>query len=85
MADATETIITGSPETPTERTRIIACGAIARETIAVLAANGMKHVELTCLPAKLHLYPEKIPGEIEREILEAKAEGIGQIFIGYAD
>ncbi|MCB1461027.1 MAG: DUF1638 domain-containing protein [Nitratireductor sp.] len=85
MADATETIITGSPETPTERTRIIACGAIARETIAVLAANGMKHVELTCLPAKLHLYPEKIPGEIEREILEAKAEGIEQIFIGYAD
>ena len=85
MADATETIITGSPETPTERTRIIACGAIARETIAVLAANGMKHVELTCLPAKLHLYPEKIPGEIEREILEAKAEGIEQILIAYAD
>ena len=71
--------------TETARTRIIACGAIARETIAVLAQNGMNHVELTCLPAKLHLYPDQIPDEIEREILEARAEGIDDIFVGYAD
>ncbi len=67
------------------RTRIIACGAIARETIAVLAQNGMEHVELTCLPAILHNHPERIPGEIEREILEARAEGVDDIFVGYAD
>ena len=65
--------------------RIIACGAIARETIAVLAANRMGHVELTCLPAILHNYPKKIPAEIEREILEAKAAGIDQVFVAYAD
>lgn len=65
--------------------RIIACGAIARETIAVLAANRMGHVELTCLPAILHNDPKKIPGEIEREILEAKAAGIDQVFVAYAD
>ena len=65
------------------RTRIIACGAIARETIAVLAQSGMHHVELTCLPAILHNHPERIPGEIEREILEARAEGIEDIFVGY--
>lgn len=67
------------------KTRIIACGAIARETIAVLAQNGMAHVELTCLPAILHNHPERIPGEIEREILEARAEGVDDIFVGYAD
>jgi hypothetical protein len=68
-----------------KKVRIIACGAIAREIIAVLAANGMNHVELTCLPAQLHLYPEKIPAEVEREILEARAQGIENIFVGYAD
>jgi hypothetical protein len=79
------TVATSAPAGKPERTRIIACGAIARETIAVLAQSGMSHVDLTCLPAKLHLYPEKIPGEIEREILEARAEGIERIFVGYAD
>ena len=68
-----------------QRIRIIACGAIARETIAVLAANGMSHVELACLPAILHNHPERIPGEIEREIGEARADGVSSIFIAYAD
>ena len=68
-----------------ERIRIIACGAIARETIAVLAANDLQHVELTCLPAILHNHPEKIAPEVEREILEARAAGVSDIFIAYAD
>jgi hypothetical protein len=65
--------------------RVIACGAIARETIAVLAANDMAHVELTCLPAILHNHPERIAPEVEREILEARAAGINDIFVAYAD
>jgi len=67
------------------RLRIIACGAIARETIAVLAANGMDHVELTCLPAILHNFPERIAPEVEREIVEARAQGISDVFVAYAD
>ena len=68
-----------------DKVRVIACGAIAREIIAVLAMNGMDHVELTCLPAILHNHPERIPGEVEREIAEARAEGTERIFIAYAD
>ncbi len=68
-----------------QKVRIIACGAIAREIIAVLAANAMKHVELTCLPAILHNHPDKIAPEVEREIVEAKAEGIAKLFVAYAD
>ncbi len=68
-----------------QKVRIIACGAIAREIIAVLAANGMNHVELTCLPAILHNHPDKIAPEVEREIVEAKAEGISKLFVAYAD
>jgi hypothetical protein len=67
------------------RVRIIACGAIARETMAVLAENRLGHVELTCLPAILHNHPERIAPEIEREIGEARAAGIDSIFIAYAD
>jgi len=67
------------------RLRIIACGAIAREAIAVLAANRMEHVEVTCLPAILHNRPEKIAPEVEREILEARAQGVSRVFVAYAD
>ena len=70
---------------PEHKVRVIACGAIAREIIAICAANGLNHVSLTCLPAILHNHPERIPEEVEREIEEARAEGIGEIFIAYAD
>jgi len=73
------------PPKPAEKLRIIACGAIAREIIAILAANGLRHVELTCLPAILHNTPDRIPAEIERELAEAKADGVSKIFIAYAD
>jgi len=68
-----------------EKVRVIACGAIAREVLAVCEANGLDHLELTCLAASLHLHPEKIPGEVERKIVEARNEGVENIFIAYAD
>lgn len=68
-----------------DKIRIIACGAIAREIIALLALNELNHIELTCLPAILHNYPDKIPTEVEREIIEARDEGFSKVFIAYAD
>lgn len=68
-----------------EKLRIIACGAIAREIIAVCAANRLDHISLTCLPAILHNHPDRIPGEIEREISEARNDGFAEILVGYAD
>jgi hypothetical protein len=42
---------------------VIACGALAREIGAVIEANGLDHITLTCLPAIWHNRPEKIaPG-----------------------
>lgn len=67
------------------KVRIVACGAIAREIIAICAANGLDHVSLTCLPAILHNHPEKIPGEVEREIIEAREAGFGEVYVAYAD
>jgi len=44
---------------------IIACGALAREIIDLIKINNWHHMDLTCLPAKYHLYPEKITTAVE--------------------
>jgi len=68
-----------------ERLTVIACGAIAREIVAILAANGFDHVDLTCLPAILHNAPKKIAPAVEAAILKARSQGASRIFIAYAD
>ena len=61
MDDATlsEQGLDAPADTP-GRVLILACGALAREILALISMNGWDHMDLTCLPAKLHLYPEKI-------------------------
>lgn len=71
--------------TPPERVLVLACGALAREILAVLEANGLDHVELRCLPADLHLRPERIPGAVEAAAAQARAEGVSRILVAYAD
>ena len=63
---------------------IIACGALAREITAVIAANGWQHVQVQCLPADLHNRPEKIPDAV-REKIRANRDGFAQILVAYAD
>ena len=65
--------------------RIIACGMIAREVLAVNEQLGFDHIDLKCLPAAYHHFPEKIAPEMDLAIQEAKAEGFEHIFVGYAD
>lgn len=67
------------------RTLLIACGALAREIIAVCEANGWDHLAITCLPAKLHNEPQKIPDAVRDRIRRARADGYSSIFIVYAD
>ena len=38
---------------------VLACGAIAREVLAVIELNGWENVTVRCLPAKLHSRPER--------------------------
>ena len=67
------------------RVLVIACGALAREILALVRLNGWSHVDLACLPAKLHNRPEAIPEAVRRAIREARARGYAGIVIGYAD
>ncbi len=63
---------------------ILACGALAREVLAVVRLNGWTHVDVTCLPAKLHLRPELIAGAVD-ERLHALGDRYERTFVAYAD
>ncbi|MEL7091544.1 MAG: DUF1638 domain-containing protein [Pseudomonadota bacterium] len=63
---------------------LIACGALAREILALKEINGWDHMTLTCLPAKLHLYPDKITDEVRKAVAKNR-ESYTRIFVVYAD
>ncbi len=66
------------------RLLVLACGAIAREILAVIEANGLSHVTLQCLPAILHNRPEQIVPAVEAAV-EAARGRYDRIFLGYGD
>ena len=53
----------------TRKTLVIACGALAREILAL----RLDWIDLKCLPASLHNRPEKIPGAMRRAIRKNRA------------
>ena len=65
--------------------RVIACGMIAREVLAVRALCGLDHVELVALPAQWHFEPHRIAAGVAAAVAEARENGIEDVFVGYAD
>ena len=63
---------------------LLACGALAHEIVALKAANGWTHLDLQCLPAKLHLWPDRIVTAVEEAVLARQGE-YDRIFVVYAD
>jgi hypothetical protein len=63
---------------------LIACGALAGEIAALRRLGGWDHVELDCLPAKLHATPEAIP-EAVRAKLESARDGYDRVCVAYTD
>lgn len=68
----------------TGRVLLIACGALAREILALRRANGWDHLDLTCLPAILHNTPDRIVPAVEAAIAEHR-RNYADIFVVYAD
>ncbi|WP_245448005.1 MULTISPECIES: DUF1638 domain-containing protein [Neorhizobium] len=68
-----------------EKVHVIACGAIAREILAVSRQQGLGHIDLNCLPAIWHAYPQKIVPGLEKAVAEARKAGFEKIFFAYAD
>lgn len=63
---------------------IIACGALAREIVALRDLNHWPHLAVQCLPANLHNRPEKIPDAV-REKIRANRGRFAHIFVAYGD
>ena len=63
---------------------LIACGALAKEIVALQKRNDWSHMKIQCLPAELHNRPEKIPAAVKATIEEHR-EHFEHIFVAYAD
>jgi len=65
-------------------TYLLVCGAIAREVLAVVEANGWPHLEVQALPAILHNHPDQIPARVDEKL--ASVAGLyEELLVGYAD
>ena len=63
---------------------VIACGALAREIVALRTLNNWPHMVVQCLPADWHNRPEKIPEGVRAKIQAARGK-FTSIFVAYAD
>jgi hypothetical protein len=63
---------------------VLACGALAREIVALKRINGWAAVDVQCLPPELHNRPERIPEAVRAAIASAR-ERYDNIFVAYAD
>ena len=81
-----DTTLTESGLTATGQGRIllIACGALAHEILAIKSANGWTHLDLQCLPANLHLYPDKITDAVA-QMVTARRQDYAATYVLYAD
>ena len=66
------------------KTLVIACGALARELMALVRINRLEHLTITCLPAIWHNHPEKIAPGVQAKIRAARGK-YAEIFCLYGD
>ena len=66
------------------RVLLIACGALAREILALMKTNDWQHMDLQCLPAVYHNTPDKITPSV-KACIEKNWDYYSEIFVAYAD
>lgn len=66
------------------RVLLLACGALAREILAIRDQAGLDHLDLMCLPAILHNSPQKIPDAVAEAVTRHRAQ-YDQVFVVYGD
>lgn len=66
------------------RILLLACGALAREILDLKRRNGWDHMELTCLPAILHIHPERITQAVEEAVAKHRDQ-YDKVYVVYAD
>ncbi|NOD33984.1 MULTISPECIES: DUF1638 domain-containing protein [unclassified Ruegeria] len=74
----------GYTDTESGRILLIACGALAKEILDIKSRNGWDHMALTCLPAILHVHPERITQAVEDAVAKHRDQ-FDKIYVVYAD
>ncbi|APX90883.1 hypothetical protein BV394_00885 [Brevirhabdus pacifica] len=69
---------------PGQRVLLLACGALAREILAIRDQAGLSHMDLMCLPAILHNSPQKIPDAVAEAVARHR-DAYDRIFVVYGD
>ncbi len=67
-----------------KRILLLACGALAKEILDLINANGWDHMDLQCLPAILHNTPADIPFAVEQAV-QRNRSAYDEIFVVYGD
>ena len=67
-----------------ESVLVIACGALARDVIALRRRHGWHHLDVQCIDARLHNRPALIPERLRQKIRD-NADRYDRIFVAYAD
>lgn len=67
-----------------ESVLVIACGALAREIVALKHRYGWQHLDMQCIDARLHNRPALIPDRLRQKIRD-NAGNYDRIFVAYAD
>ncbi|MEM9782364.1 MAG: DUF1638 domain-containing protein [Pseudomonadota bacterium] len=70
---------------PHDRVLLVACGALAREVLALVRQDGLQAIDLTCLPALLHNRPDKIAEAVRMRVQDGKRQGYRHISVLYAE
>ena len=83
-ADETALVTEGWSESGSGQILLIACGALAREILALRDANGWSHMDLKCLPAILHHNPKEITAAVVAAVEKHRAN-YDKTFVVYAD
>lgn len=65
------------------KTALIACGALAREVIALKKKHGWE-VDILAIPALLHNRPDQIPAAVQKRIHQVEAEH-ERVIVVYGD
>ncbi len=63
---------------------LIACGALGREVVQLIEMNRWRHLDVACLPAKLHHRPELIADAV-REKIRSQRDRFERIYVLYGD
>jgi len=62
----------------------VACGALAREIIALKRANGWEQLTVQCLPADYHNQPDRIADAVDCKLTAAR-DIFENMFVAYAE